>query len=240
MDLALTHCKRGLAFKPRSEMFMNTLSQIVPFPSSKISRCFRSSKIETKNLILEKLTDESIAQFLTQVGNGQKVKTAEWETLNDQQKLVNYLRVFKTTSSLTNGELSTCWGLRENNKSNCFGVITLMQKGPIMANLGFFLGQEWISKKLNVEAVRSVIDWCFSEYSSIERIQGSCSSIHVIGSELLDRAGMLLEGINRAMLKIQDKLMDLNCYSITRQQWASTAPFMKYGTSFPMLLDGHI
>ncbi len=197
-------------------------------------------RIQTDHLDLEELTDEEASCFFRRENINTLTKSVMWETHVNTQESLNYIQELRKVDPLEKDQLFLCWGVKEKGSSSLIGSVNLTQIGPICAQIGFVFHHDWWTRSLPVEALRAILNWSFSEYPSFERVQATCLPSSVDSTSLLERTGMTCEGTNRAMMKIQDKIVDFNCYAMTRKQWQNMTSSSGAWTLFQHQMEGHI
>jgi RimJ/RimL family protein N-acetyltransferase len=112
------------------------------------------------------------------------------------------------------------WASQDVVSGETFGSITLTELNPICAEVEFTFHCDRWKKRLSFESLRLILDWAFTRFPQYKRIQARCLPTNPTSGALLDNLGMRLEGVNRAAFQIGERVFDLSCHAMTREDWA--------------------
>ncbi|HOV98872.1 MAG TPA: GNAT family protein [Bacteroidota bacterium] len=84
--------------------------------------------------------------------------------------------------------------------------------------LGYWLGQEFEGKGIMTRACRALIDYAFDEYH-LHRVQIRCATGNNRSRALIERLGLIQEGIMHQAEFLYDHYVDLYVYGITEDIW---------------------
>ena len=117
-------------------------------------------------------------------------------------------------------------------KSATFGVI-LLGTGELVgasglhvdsehccAEMGFWIGVEWWRQGYATEAARAVVRYGF-EALGLNRIHAHHMTKNPASGRVLEKAGLLREGLLRQAIRKWDNFEDVVVYAILRQDWTS-------------------
>ncbi|MCX7983608.1 MAG: GNAT family N-acetyltransferase [Bacteroidetes bacterium] len=86
--------------------------------------------------------------------------------------------------------------------------------------LGYWLGKEYEGKGIMTKSCRALIDYAFTEYK-LHRVQIRCAVGNHRSRAVIERLGLVQEGIMREAEFLYDHYVDLFIYGITEQEWKS-------------------
>jgi [ribosomal protein S5]-alanine N-acetyltransferase len=179
-----------------------------------------NAHLESANIILDELHEEDAQGVFMYASHEQVAKTSIWDPHKDIQESRSYIQNVRRRVSMEPGKIFLAWAVREKSSPALIGTVTLTQLGDIRAQLGFTFHYDHWRRRIPIEALRKVLDWSFSTFPEFQRIQARCLPHNVVSNNLLENLGMLLEGINRAMVQVRGQPADLSCYAMTRQSWS--------------------
>ena len=85
-----------------------------------------------------------------------------------------------------------------------------------VAEIGYVISKEYWGKGMTTEAVKEVVKFGFDQMDLV-RIQAQCFTENQASARVLEKAGMVCEGILRKAMYIKGKHRDLKMYSILRE-----------------------
>lgn len=84
--------------------------------------------------------------------------------------------------------------------------------------IGYWLAKEYEGKGIMTKACRALIDYAFDEYQ-LHRVQIRCAVENHRSRALIERLGLIQEGIMRQAEFLYDHYVDLYVYGITVDEW---------------------
>jgi ribosomal-protein-alanine N-acetyltransferase len=93
--------------------------------------------------------------------------------------------------------------------------------------LGFALSNSYWNKGIITEATNVIINYCFKELN-VNRIEGRCNYDNTGSSRVMEKLGMVYEGILREQLKIKGQFVDQKMYSVIKSDFEG---YSKEGSS---------
>jgi ribosomal-protein-alanine N-acetyltransferase len=114
---------------------------------------------------------------------------------------------------------SITWAIRMPEKMNLIGCVTLFfMPRHKRAEIGFWLGRPYWGAGFATEAVRSVLDFGFSNLD-LRRVDGSHFEWNAASSRVLLKTGFLLEGMRRQFLRRFELFEDLMVYGLLAESF---------------------
>jgi ribosomal-protein-alanine N-acetyltransferase len=161
-------------------------------------------RIETERMILRlpKLSDYAGWRNVRQNG---AAFLAPWEPNRGPDHLSKQSfrqRVYWSSRSTRDGRSLPLFLF--THQGQFLGAATLdnIRRGPAqMANLGYWIGEEYARKGYMSEAVRAIVDYGFTELD-LSRIEAACLPKNAASRGLLETCGFKYEGVAQAYLQI--------------------------------------
>ena len=88
------------------------------------------------------------------------------------------------------------------------------------ATIGYFVDQERNGHGIGTEAVRSAVNYAFTE-ADLHRVQAGVMPRNVASIRVLEKVGFRLEGVSLRYLQINGVWEDHNMFAITSEEWAA-------------------
>jgi RimJ/RimL family protein N-acetyltransferase len=104
-------------------------------------------------------------------------------------------------------------------KQEIVGAVTLtVQPDHRRAELGYWLGSAHWGHAFALEAAGALIDWAFRELK-IERVFAQYLDDNRRSGRVLEKLGMLREGVRRGHVKKGNRQLDAHQYGVLRKEW---------------------
>ena len=88
-----------------------------------------------------------------------------------------------------------------------------------VAEIGAFLGAEARGRGIVTQAVAAMITWCFEE-RGLHRVEWRCAPQNLSSRAVAERLGFTHEGTLREAFDIRGTRVDLDMWSLLREEWA--------------------
>lgn len=180
----------------------------------------RVPTFELEHFTLSPFREADAPDVFEYASHPQVTRSVTWGSHRSLSESRDYVRDLIERTSFETGRMFVPWAVRERCGTAVIGSITITELGPNRSQLGFVFHFDYWHRNVEAEAVRSVIDWAFTEQLRFDRIQGRCFPNHVASHQIFEAAGMQAEGVNRAMLRVRGEARDIALYAITRSDWA--------------------
>ena len=102
---------------------------------------------------------------------------------------------------------AVCWYIHRQNRN---------------AEIGYWLGEEFLGRGLATRAARAVIDYLFDE-EKLHRIEMQCAVANVPSRAVPERLGFRLEGTRRDSHWITTRFLDHAVYGLLEPEWRRLA-----------------
>ncbi len=170
--------------------------------------------LETKRLILKNITWNDV-QAIHEMNSFKEVAAFNtigipkdiWETKNALRTIIE--------PKLDREKTQFIWVLRKKKTNQFIGEIglTLAATRFKMGEIHYSLHPNYWNQGYAIEAVKSVINYCFEELK-LHRIEAGVATENSKSIKLLEKVGMLREGLKRKILPIKGKWTDNYHYAI--------------------------
>ena len=108
----------------------------------------------------------------------------------------------------------------EHKGGDFIGLIGVMIGKPKYrtAEIWYKLRLDKWNKGYATEAVRGILGFCFGDLS-LHRVEAGCAAANTASAKVLEKAGMLREGVKRKALPIRGEWLDGYTYAILDEDW---------------------
>ena len=114
--------------------------------------------------------------------------------------------VLKDRPEVVIGTVGCCW----------------VDRGAKHMELAYAFAEEYWGLGLATEAAKVILNYCFASLD-VERIQARCKSVNKASSRVMEKIGMKYEGTLRSSIFHRGEFLDMDYYSILRQEEARFA-----------------
>jgi [ribosomal protein S5]-alanine N-acetyltransferase len=176
--------------------------------------------LETKRLILRKITSEDVEDMYSYASNEEVSKYVTWEThktLSDTKEFVEFV-----LAQYENKKVAP-WGIEYKENGKFIGTIDFVSWSlkHHLAEIGYVLSQDYWGKGIVTEAANEVIKFGFTNMDLV-RIQARCFVENIGSARVMEKIGMSFEGISRKGWKLESgKHQDIKMYSILKEEFSS-------------------
>ncbi|MBS1982765.1 MAG: GNAT family N-acetyltransferase [Bdellovibrionales bacterium] len=173
----------------------------------------------TERLTLAPLTEADAESMFEWASDPEVTRYVTWRAHSTPADSLLYIHQCLARTTLVVGQVFVAWAIRDR-AGRAMGSISFTQVGEIQGQIGFVLRRDQWDHGYTREACEAVIDWAFDRLVDIERIQGRCLPHNMGSCRVFEKIGMNFEGVNCAMVRVQNKPADVACYAIVRRLWA--------------------
>jgi [ribosomal protein S5]-alanine N-acetyltransferase len=174
-------------------------------------------RIETKRLILRKITKEDVPSVFAYASNSLVSQYVMWNThksLADSAAFVTYV-----LNQYHNGQVAP-WAIELKENGEMIGTVDFVWWKPNhrSAEFGYVLSPLYWKQGIMTEAVKALIDFGFTKMD-LNRIQARCYVENVASERIMQKAGLQFEGIMRQAVIVKNVKQDLKIYAILKEDW---------------------
>ena len=175
---------------------------------------YDNEKMETNRLILRKSTKSDALDIIEYGSDEETVKYLDWAGV-------------KTADEALEGIVNYHWPnpgiwvieLKENHK--CIGSIDLRIKPEHeKCEFGYVLNRKYWNNGYMTEVLSALLKLCFDDLD-LNRAE----AFHYVGNEgsgrVMQKCGMIFEGISEQGLKIKGTFRDVVRYGVTKKHWSA-------------------
>jgi len=172
--------------------------------------------LETERLFLRKFAGKDAEDILEWGTNPEVLKTLMWggvSTIEDARgSIFNYYLSRPGIFAIELKEIKKCIG--------CFDI--RIDAANEKAGFGYVLKRGFWGRGYMTEALRVVLDFCFAKLE-LNRVEADCFAINPASGKVMEKAGMVREGIARQSRKIKGVWQDCVMYGILREDYIKHA-----------------
>jgi ribosomal-protein-alanine N-acetyltransferase len=173
--------------------------------------------LETDQLLLRRMNTDD-AQDLFEYASDPKVAMyTTWQAHQSIEDSVAFLRF--VMGQYDREEIAT-WGVVHKGAQKLIGTcgfITWLSHHA-RAEIAYALSRKYWGQGLMTEAVRAVVSFGFRTMQ-LNRIQAVCEVENVASARVMEKVGMVFEGILREYMYSKQHYRNLKMYSILRKEW---------------------
>ncbi|MFC4559799.1 GNAT family N-acetyltransferase [Virgibacillus kekensis] len=173
--------------------------------------------LETERLILRKVTSGDAEEMYIYGANPEVSRYVSWNThssIADTREFIGFiLKQYK------NSQLAP-WGIEHKESGQFIGTINFLSWNPRhkTAEIGYVLAKKYWGQGLTTEAANAVIRFGF-ENMELVRVQAKCLVKNIGSQRVMEKSGMSYEGRIRKGMFVKGEHIDLNLYSILREEF---------------------
>jgi len=173
--------------------------------------------LETDRLKIRKLTLQDAEDMFEYASNPEVTKYVMWETHKTIEDTKNFIHfVLDQYCSANVAPLGV--ELKETGK--LIGTIDFVWWRPEhkSAEIGYVISHHHWGKGICTEAAKALIHFGFKQMDLV-RIQARCFVENESSARVMEKCGMLFEGIMRKSLYLKGKHRDIKIYSILKEEY---------------------
>ena len=176
---------------------------------------FSMPDIETERLLLRRMTMKDAQDVFEYSRDPEVARHVLWTAQKHISEAKDYLRYMMKRYR---DDLPSSWGIIDKASGRLVGTIGYMAYSEENASVevGYSLARRLWGKGMMTEALRAVIDYTF-EAMDINRIEAQHEIENPSSGRVMEKCGMMKEGILRKRLYNKGEFKDVALYSILRQ-----------------------
>jgi [ribosomal protein S5]-alanine N-acetyltransferase len=172
--------------------------------------------IETERLCIRKLTMTDVDEVLVFTSDPREVQyTALFGVMKTKEEVEKYIAEIVNNYPKGAPELLAI-SLKDSKK--VVGLIALDVESISRADIMYAVAPDYWGKGIATEAARAMLKFGF-KILGLNRIQGVCDPRNVASARVLEKCGMLYEGLLRSYFLIQKEGCDRKLYAITAKDY---------------------
>ncbi len=178
--------------------------------------------LETERLILRRLEMRDAADVFEYSRDPLVAEHVLWDAHTSIGESRGYIRYM--IRKYRSGEPSS-WGIEEKASGRIIGTIGYMwyQRENRACEIGYSLSRAHWNRGYMTEALREVIDYSFRELS-MHRVEAQHETANPASGAVMRKCGMSKEGTLRGRLYNKGKYVDVDLYSILKEDYAARLP----------------
>ena len=173
--------------------------------------------LETERLLLRKITLEDADDMFEYASNEVVSEYLSWEahkSIDDSLQFIKFV-----LERYKKGEVAP-WGIEYKKNGKFIGTINFVSWLPNdkVAEIGYAISKDYWGKGITTEAAKEVISFGFHNMDLV-RIQARCDVKNIASARVLEKNGMIFEGVMRKVVYFKGRHRDLKMYSILREEF---------------------
>ena len=181
-----------------------------------VAELYRSlPRLDTRRLVLRKLAPEDLQGVFAYASDPEVTQHLRWGPHRTQGQTKTYLdQVLQEYQTGQDGP----WGMEYKDTGRLIGSIHLMAISAQhrKAEIGFVLSRTRWNRGLATEALRCVLAYSF-ETIGLNRLEGLCLVENHAAKRVLEKVGMVREGLLRESLFQKGAFRDFELYAILKR-----------------------
>ncbi len=176
--------------------------------------------LQTPRLILRKLRIEDAGAYFAFAGDPQVTQYLRWgpheSFLETEKYIASVLDAYEQG-------LDSPWGIELAQDCALIGAIHLMEIDPKdrKADIGVVLARKYWGQGIGSEALNCVLTYCFNDLA-LNRVQGLSIVGNTAARRMMEKCGMIHEGVLRAYAFQKGKYQDFDLLSIITREYRET------------------
>jgi len=174
--------------------------------------CRNLPVLETARLVLRRMEEgdaEDVFEYASDPAVAEHTSWAPHQSLEGS-------RAFAATQGRGTG---CSWGIVHKADHKLIGACGIIrERAPYRAEINYVLSRKYWDQGYMTEAVRELIRFGY-EVLGLNRIQARCKVENVASARVMEKAGMMFEGVLREYSFSKGRHLDLKMYSILRRDW---------------------
>jgi ribosomal-protein-alanine N-acetyltransferase len=176
-------------------------------------------RLETQRHVLRKIAPDDLQDIFAYASDPEVTQHLRWGPHKTQSETRAYLdQVLLEYQTGQDGP----WGMEYRDSGRIIGSIHLMAISAQhrKAEIGFVLARTYWNQRLATEALRRVLAYCF-ETVGLNRLEGLCLVENHAAKRVLEKVGMVREGLLRESLFQKGAFRNFELYAILRHDQAT-------------------
>jgi ribosomal-protein-alanine N-acetyltransferase len=174
--------------------------------------------LETQRLLLRKMSLDDANDLFEYASDPEVSRHTTWEahqTIEDSHAFLG------SVVELYKRHQVASWGVVHKQDAKFIGTCGFVEWLPhhARAEIAYALSRSYWGQGYMTEAVRRVVDFGF-RVMALHRIEARCEVENIGSARVMEKTGMIFEGVLRGHMFAKGRHRDLELYSILRDEWA--------------------
>ncbi len=196
------------------------LSGTIPEDAAKDPSTFFSSlpRIETDDLILRPVQMRDARDIYAYASDPEVARYVLWDPHRSLAETKEYIRYIR---GLYRRGLPSSWAAELRSESRVIGTIGFMYYAPPhgTCEIGYSFSRNYWNCGYATQALTAVIRCAFDHLPDLCRIEAQHDIRNPASGRVMQKSGMLREGILRSRLYNKNEHIDVALYAIVREDW---------------------
>ena len=176
--------------------------------------------IATERVVLRKMTLDDVSDVYSYASDPEVCKYLEWfhNSIEVSKSFVRW-----NLDCYSSGKPGA-WAIEHNADHRMIGTFGYSKWEPrhSSASVGYVLNRSYWNLGLMTEILREMVGFGFKSMG-LNRIEATCDTLNTGSWRVMEKTGMVLEGVKRQDVFIKGHFRDSRLYSILRAEWKGPA-----------------
>lgn len=177
-------------------------------------------RLETERTILRKMAREDAEDIFRYCSDPEVAEYTSWhphQSIGDSKVFIEQIL------SLYNQGSVAPWGIEHKETGTFIGTCGFVYWNikHSRAELGFALSRKFWNQGIMTEVVKKLIEFGFTEMN-LMRVEARCHVDNAGSAKVMEKSGMMFEGILRKHMFIKGEFQDLKLYAIINDKGRNT------------------
>lgn len=175
-----------------------------------------SPTFETTRLLMRKFSLSDADDYYLIASDPIVTSQTTWERHTTKEDSIKYIE--KVLNKYKHHE-GFHWGIIHKSSGQLIGRTGLIRIDPVhnKAELGYVLSKDYWNQGILTEATEVIMRYGFLELG-LNRIEAQCNIDNIGSYRVMEKLGMVMEGVLRKQLKIKGEYLDQRMYSKLRSE----------------------
>jgi ribosomal-protein-alanine N-acetyltransferase len=171
--------------------------------------------LETARLRLRRLTYDDAEDMFAYASDPEVTRYLMWLPSRSIEESLEFIM---TAVERYRNRQPAPWGMELKTEGRIIGTCDYIHWWPAheRAEIGYALSRQYWGQGLMTEAVREIIDYGF-RVKGINRIQAMCEIPNIGSARVMEKSGMIYEGILREYMVQRGELRSMKLYAIIKK-----------------------
>ena len=169
-----------------------------------------------------RIATESSAKDLYKLAEGSREYLREWlgwvDYVKSEEDIVRFLRETIKTSATEHRGYPIAFTISYNGETAGILDFHTIRKGSKIAEIGYWLGEDFQKRGIMIRAVKALINYGFTELG-LNKVEIKVASENEKSRAIPERLGFVEEGILRQAEWLYDHYVDHVVYGLLKKEW---------------------
>ncbi len=176
-------------------------------------------RLETERLVLRPVTFDDVPAIHAYCTDPDVARYTTWHA---HQSLIETQAYVGAVQDQYGRDEPSPWGVERRAEGVLIGTCGFVARTPEhhRAELGYALARPYWGQGYMTEAVRAVVAFAF-DHLDLNRIEAVCDAENLASARVLEKSGLVFEGILRDYLRVKGRYRNVRMYAAVRGSFLS-------------------